>query len=168
MTKEIPLTRGMVALVDDEDFDRLVSMGKWHVLHSAGGGFYAGKRRPSSEIRLGKSTIIFMHNYIMNTDETGKVDHYDRNGLNNQKYNLRFATKSQQMQNRRMHSNNKSGYKGVSWNRYYKKWQVFLRDNKKPIGLGLFDSKYEAAKAYDRKAREIYGEFAVLNFGDEQ
>ena len=111
--KEIKLTRNQIALVDDEDFDRL-SQFKWHVSKT---GFkkenytwYAVRTKVTT-----KHETIFMHREVLGlTGKPERIDHADHNGLNNQKSNLRIATLSQNQANRRLLPNNKTGFKGVS------------------------------------------------------
>ena len=95
------------------------------------------------------------------------VDHIDGDAMNNNVYNLRYATKPQNAVNRGLAKNNTSGYKGVSFYKQSKKWESYIGYKGKKIRLGLFDCKIEAAKAYDKKAYELYGEFAWLNFPDD-
>ena len=152
--KEIQLTQGKVALVDDEEFEKLNQF-KW-CAKKDGNTFYAIRG-----IRIGSKTqTIQMHNFIMN----GKgVDHIDHNGLNNQKSNLRFCTQSENMMNRSKGGNCTSIYKGVSFHKRDKIWRAKIHINGKDIHLGNFISEIEAAKAYNNKAIELFCEFANLN-----
>jgi len=105
----------------------------------------------------------FLHKIIakrMGLDVLKFTDHKDRNLLNNQRLNLREATKSQNMRNRKIHSNNKSGYKGVSWNKLMQKWQATILVNAKVIHLGYFDNPKDAYIAYCQAADQYFGEFA--------
>lgn len=111
-----------------------------------------------------KRTIVFMHRAILKPQKGKEVDHKDGDGLNNQKNNLRLATKSQNNQNqKRPHKNSTSKYKGVSWDKNHKKWLSQIKINYQNIYLGLFDCEIEAANKYNQKARELFGEFACLN-----
>lgn len=156
--KEIPLTKGRVALVDDEDFIE-ISKHKWYANHDTH-TIYA-QRTPTIE---GKQITIRMHRYILNAPYGQKVDHKDGNGLNNQRNNLRLCSNSQNGQNCRLRKDNKSGYKGVYWDSEVNKWASSLGFKNKTIRIGRFTCLIKAAKAYDKKATELYGEFAVLNF----
>ena len=152
--KEIKLSQGKVALVDDEDFESLNQF-KWSAT-KIGNTFYAVRN-----IRVdGKRTPQYMHGAIMK----GKgIDHRDGNGCNNQKSNLRFCTKSKNAMNMRKQENTSSIYKGVYFNKPARKWLASIGINGKPIHLGCFDSEIEAAKAYNAKAIEFFCEFANLN-----
>lgn len=109
-----------------------------------------------------------LHRFLLGLGkgDVGRVDHRDGNGLNNQRYNLRLATHSQNMQNRRVQKNNRSGFKGVTWNKDMKKWATKIKFEGKWVWLGAFESPEEGGRAYDLKAKELFGEFARLNFND--
>lgn len=158
--KEIQLSRfgknkgKFIALVDDEDFES-INQYKWFVMKSRT-TIYAARN-----VRVGgKRTNLRMHWEIMG----GKgVDHKDHNGLNNQKSNLRFCTASENLMNRRKWKNTSSIYKGVCFNKLARKWQANIQTNGKLIHIGLFVSEVDAARAYNEKAIEFFGEFANLN-----
>ena len=143
-----------VALVDDEDFEALNEI-KWSIMKCPR-SLYAVKI-----IRVnGRTATIRMHQLVLN----GKgIDHIDGNGLNNQKYNLRFCTNSENQMNVRKQKNTSSIYKGVCFYKCSKKWMASIGLNGKKTHLGYFDTEAEAAKAYNTKAIELFGEFANLN-----
>jgi len=151
--KEIKLTQGLVALVDDEDFER-VNHFKW-CAHKHGKTFYARR----AETINGKQKIISMHCFIMNTKG---IDHVDGDGLNCQKLNMRKCTHQHNIMNQRPQKNKSSIYKGVCIQGA--KWRSGIMFNKKGIYLGLFVNEMDAAKTYDKKAVELFGEYARLNF----
>lgn len=162
MSKEIFLTNGGSTTIDDEDYDYLM---QWNWQSNRNTGVY----RCTSENGIRK--IILMHRVIaermrLNTEGL-QIDHKDRNPFNNQRSNLRVATNSQNNMNRDKNENNTSGYKGVWWDEQSSKWRARIVKDDRKYYLGYFDDPIEAAKAYDQKARELFGRFAVLNFPDE-
>jgi hypothetical protein len=155
--KEIKLTRGKVALVDDEDYERL-NQWKWYY-HQVGLTGYANRKDDNSPKKH-----ISMHRAIMNTPDGLTVDHKDGNGCNNQKYNMRNCTTGQNSKNRKRCSTNKSGFIGVFWSpRFGGKWRTVIQVNKRKIYLGFFYSRILAAREYDRAAIKFNGEFARIN-----
>jgi hypothetical protein len=100
----------------------------------------------------GKLKTLYMHTVIVTRPNGMDVDHKDLNPLNNQKYNLRICTRSQNCANKKNQSNNMSGYKGVCFNKRVKRWQAGIKINQKRIHIGTFLNKIEAAKAYNKKS----------------
>lgn len=160
---KIPLTKGRFALVDAEDFDRLAKL-KWAVNTQSGKTSYACKSIRIKGSR-GIKKSLHMHRLIMNLKEGDKaqVDHINNNGLDNRKSNLRVCTISENRGNVKMRRDNKSGFKGVSWISRRKKWCSQIRKDNMRFVVGFFDTAEKAAKAYDKKALEIYGSFALTN-----
>jgi hypothetical protein len=151
----IPLTQGKFAIVGAEDYEWL-SQYKWCALKTHNNKFYAVRRK--------NNKTIIMHRQIMNAPAGLVVDHIDGNSLNNRKTNLRICTQAQNIHNSQPRRNRSSKYKGVFWDKVNKKWSTNIRKGDKRIYLGGFDDEIEAALAYDRKAAELFGEFAYLNF----
>jgi hypothetical protein len=149
MSKTIQLTRGMVAIVDDADYDFL-NQWKW-CSFKAGGKWYAF-RGPG----------ILMHRLITGAPKEKDVDHRNGNGLDNRRKNLRVCSESQNAFNKNKYKNNTSGFKGVE--RRVNRWQATIRANNKRYYIGSFPTAEDAALAYDRAARELHGSFARLNF----
>jgi HNH endonuclease len=157
--KTIPLTQGKVALVDDEDFNQL-NQWKWHVSRDGSGKkFYALRYAYIT----GKRVTVHMHRLIMNAKEKLEVDHIDGDGLNNQRNNLRLCTHAENVRNYQLPKHNKSGYKGVHWNKQQQKWRAAIKVNNKEITLGHFKNIMDAVAVRDQKARELHGEFANTN-----
>ncbi len=157
--KEIPLSQGLVALVDDEDYEEL-SQYNWHA-YKHRNTYYAIRNLP---IYPGLRTTAKMHRQVMRAQTDEMIDHRNGNGLDNQKHNLRIASSSQNAANKRARIGSTSEYKGVSWHKQHGKWYAAICIKRKQIFLGLFTDEVEAAKAYDRGAREHFGEFAKTNF----
>lgn len=151
--KEIQLTQGKIALVDDEDFERL-SLVKW----TAAKGkktFYAYRKPPRVKGQVRRN--IFLHHDVLGRPPLGFMnDHKDGDGLNNQKANLRFVTNRQNCQN---HKNvaETSKYPGVSWHTNSGRWRTCVRIGDKRKQLGLFRNEMAAFLAYQR-ALEAIGE----------
>lgn len=157
MSKQIPLTRGLFAIVDDADFER-VNQFKWHACKSRNTKsiFYAQRHTPRPFRKL-----IILHIFLMNSPKGTDVDHIDGNGLNCRRENMRLATKAQNQWNRGKNSTNTSGYKGVS---FQGKWRASIKVNGNRIWLGTFPTAELAARAYDEAAKKYHDEFAFLNF----
>jgi len=149
--KTIELTRGQVALVDDEDFEEL-NRYQWYA-QNKGNRFYARgtTKRPNS-------ISISMHRSIMDTPEGLQTDHINGDGLDNRKSNLRVVTCRQNLQNR--HTTQSSIYQGVNWDKRYKKWNSSISINGERKYLGHFDVEADAYAAY-LKALEDIGEICV-------
>lgn len=92
------------------------------------------------------------------------VDHVNRNKLDNRLINLRLTDRTGNNANREIQANNTSGRKGVSWDKESGKWRATIRYHGRLMSLGRFSDLDEAARAYDAKASELFGEYAVLNF----
>ena len=153
--KEIFLTQGQVALVDDIDYERLNCF-KWCAQKDKN-TFYA--RRYLSK-KNGKSYMIQMHHEILGIPPKGLItDHRDGNGLNDQRENLRFVTYKQNNQNRK-NQESSSKYPGVCWYKTTNKWIANIRINGKQKHLGFFADELEAFEAY-RKAVEANGETVI-------
>ena len=151
--KEIPLTQGMVAIVDDEDYERLNQF-KWH----CDGHGYA--KRVTSRKNIQRKWIFMQYEIIGHPEIGLQLDHINRNPLDNRKKNLRICTVSQNQANSLIRSDNTSGRKGVSWSKQSNKWVAGIRYHGKRIYIGLYDDLDQAATAYYNAALELFGEFA--------
>jgi len=151
----IPLSRGMSALVDDADAD-FVGRFRWHVQKGPNGLWYARRTIVSGARKVSQ----LMHAALL---EAAIVDHINGDGLDNRRENLRPATRSQNMANRRkLHG--LSQFKGVSWCERDAGWRARITVGGRQIFLGRFADQESAARCYDAAARAHFGDFAALNF----
>lgn len=159
MTKEIPLTQGQVALVDDWWYEEL-NQYKWHAAWSPGKrAFYAMRNAP---MLLGKQKRIWMHAVIAGTPKGMDTDHINGKTLDNQGANLRVCTHAQNVHNSNKRTDNTSGFKGVSKHKHG--WQARVGIGGESKYLGIYSTPDAAGRAYDEAAKQLHGEFANLNF----
>jgi hypothetical protein len=125
--KEIQLTQGRVALVDNEDYDFVMSFGKWGI-EKRKNTMYATRKI----LIDGRMKRVYMHSIIMQANGA-QVDHKFGDGLDNRKANLRICTHAQNQMNRGVPSNNKSGFKGVCWHKNMKRWVAYIKVNNKNV-----------------------------------
>lgn len=158
MVRQITLTRGMVTVVDDADFEWLVRF-KWQAVPGRRGSFYASRsdgRRSyqmqreilDPECRLGRTLL---------------ADHINGDTLDNRRENLRLVDNVVSGVNRRIYLNNVTGYRGVSFSKYHGKYQAIIRINGVAKNLGRFDCPNDAASAFNKAAIESRGANAKLN-----
>jgi hypothetical protein len=152
-----------VSTIDKEDYNKVMeaigTRAKWYAHIPAGTKHYAmsGDRRKS------------IHRVVMDNPEGMDVDHINGNPLDNRKENLRICTRAQNCQNKKVRADSKSGYKGV-YERSNGRFQAYIGNPEYPgrhISLGDHDTPEEAARARDKKAKELHGEFVYQNFPDE-
>jgi hypothetical protein len=157
--REIPLTQGKVALVDDEDFER-INQHKWYLRKFKGRLYAERDTRP-------KRQKIKMHREVLRLKygEDKIIDHRNHNGLDNRRCNLRICTNAENTHNQRAQTRQKtSKYKGVHWNKKDHRWHAQIKYNNKIYHLGTFIYEVDAAKIYDRRAIELFGDYACPNF----
>jgi HNH endonuclease len=155
----IVLTKEKVALVDAKDYQSLVQF-KWYAkLH--GTKWYARKRRPDK-----RGAYDYMHRFLLNAPQGKLVDHKNGDGLDNQRNNIRLCTSSQNNANRRKKPGSSSQYKGVTL-RTSGRWQAHIVIERKAEFLGNYIVEEDAARSYDKRAVEAFGEFALPNFPSE-
>ncbi len=157
-TASIPLTRGFAAIVDAEDEAAVVAGGPWRSASTATHVTYAVTSVPTEP---GRPRTLSLHKFLTGWDF---VDHINGDGLDNRRANLRPATHAQNMANRRLNANNKSGFKGVYWNKGSRKWHAQIACDGRKHHLGFYTSVIEAAHAYDDAATRLFGEYARINF----
>lgn len=148
----LPLTRGLFALVDEQDFEGV-----------AAASWAPSKTKCTTYARNSKKQ--YLHRLIMNAPAGMEVDHRNGDGLDCRRSNLRVCTAGQNRCNMRKTTIPKtSRFKGVCWDRTRNKWRATIKLHRQWTYLGRFDNEIDAAKAFDMAARELFGEFALLNF----
>ena len=158
--RRIKLAEGVHTLVDPEDYEKL-SKYNWQLSENKSKNRYA--------VRLEGRQIISMHREIMNAPAGMVVHHNDSNGLNNTKSNLDIITLTENNRcSRKTRKQTSSKYKGVSFHKPNGKWRAGIKSGGKFKHLGYFENEEDAARAYDAAAKIYHGEFAVLNFPDEE
>lgn len=146
---DVELTQGKTAIIDNEDAERVMAH-SWC--------FDASNGYPVSRIN---GTRVRLHRFIMEGCTSKYIDHINRNKLDNRKINLRPCTASQNVRNRGLNKNNTSGYKGVI--RFKDGWRAQISLRYKFYDLGIYATAEEAARVYNQKALEFYGEMIYLN-----
>lgn len=145
--KIIPLTKGLFTFIDNEDFES-VSKLPWT---------YASKYAYNG-------VVGYLHRFLMSPDEGLVVDHINRNPLDNRRNNLRVCTQKENNMNSPSKKTSSSIFKGVSFTTKDRKWVAQIKVGDKNIYLWNFSEEDDAARVYDKKALEVYGDFAFLNF----
>lgn len=166
--KCIQLNRGEVAIVSDEDFEKIAQY-RWFCQVATDGLKYAS-RSVNFKDSEGKRTCrsIQMHHMILPKKDGFRVDHRNRNGLDNRRENLRYATNRQNRANSKVNKDNRAGLKGVSYrpekskcNPWYAAIATGIKNKKRH--LGCFPTSEQAHAAYCAAATKEYGEFARFN-----
>jgi len=165
--KEVTLSKGYKARVDDDVLERAVTI-KWCANVKTGArSVYAQGSIPAEKTatRNRPQRTVSTHRWILGEPEGLQVDHIDGNGLNNQRHNLRVATRQQNMCNQPKYTNNTSGYKGVSFDNSsrLRPWAANIQANGKTKKIGRYATADLAAEAYNKAAIELHGEFTHLN-----
>ena len=147
--------RGVEVKIDEDD-SHWVLCWSYHVLRS----------KKAKTIYVQRSDGKLLHRLLMGLElgDRRQVDHINGDGLDNRRENLRIVTQAQNQANRGRNRNNKSGLKGVYWNKTKGAWQTSIqmggRKNNKSIYLGRYATKEQAYEAYKEGARKYQGEFA--------
>ena len=171
-------------LLDDEDYELVTNVHwSWYIRRFQ----YKDKEKWYGEAKMGpnqakkfrelypdhylsSSGCLMMHKFIMNSPKGMCVDHINHDGLDNRRENLRICTYSQNSQNKRLREDSRSGYKGVYVAPNGGRFQAYIRKPNSPkrqISLGYYETAAEAARVYDKAAKELFGEFAYFNFPNE-
>jgi len=157
----IPLSRGLQALVDDEDYEALAAHNWYAARDVKTGRSYATRMSAGGQRNRHR---IWMHRVITDAPPGMQVDHINLDTLDNRRKNLRLASRADNAKNSPLQANNTSGFKGVCWHRRRGMWVAMVGVANRQQWLGAFADAREAAAAYDEAARRLYGPFARLNF----
>lgn len=152
--KEIPLTQGFAALVDEADYAWASTLA-WSAVRD-GANVYAVRHGEGGRLER-------LHRRVAGAAPGQVVDHINGDGLDNRRANLRVCTRGENLRNRKVHRTSASGFKGVR-RQNGRRWQATITAHGRTHFLGMFDTAEEAARAYDAAARQMHGEFARLNF----
>jgi hypothetical protein len=152
----IELTRGQVAIVDDEDYERFAQY-RWCFMHAG----YAMRRQKKAE---GSNKVcILLHRAIVGAKKGESVDHINGNTLDNRRENLRICTHAENLRNQRLKKTSSSGLKGATLCKKTGKWCSKITKDGKTIHLGKFETAAEAHAAYCAASVSLHGEFARFN-----
>lgn len=157
--KEISLTQGKAAIVDDDDYES-INAHKWHYVNVGYASRYSGGGRKNRK-------TDYMHIAVMGKQSGMEIDHINGNKLDNRKENLRHVTHSQNMQNASVKGGS-SRYKGVCWDKSRNKWISSIYISEKHVHIGRYESEEDAARAYNLRAHVAFGEFARTNYIQEE
>jgi hypothetical protein len=159
----LPLSKGLFSLIDREDYFR-VGLWSWSAFRPVGARTWYAQSFCDHGDK--KKRLVSLHQYVLSL--TGnEVDHINGEGLDNRKSNLRVCSHQQNIWNSQPRDGGTSAFKGVSWRADRSKWRAYIVINAKQRFLGLFADEIEAAKAYDRAAKELFGVFARVNFPND-
>lgn len=154
--KTIRISKGLITQVSDRDYSELRKF-KWTSQRRAH-GFHVARYGSNRK-------YIYMHRQILGiTDPKIEGHHRDGDGLNNQRQNLRTTTRQENARAFRVLKGRTSTFRGVAWHKGARKWRAYIGLNRAHIHLGLFKTEQEAAKAYDKAARRMFGCFVEPNF----
>jgi hypothetical protein len=160
--------KGYDVMLDDEDVEKISGhtwgVNKWAEMHYGLKYFTRTTRIYDMHHKVTGYHVLRMHRYLMGEEDRNVlIDHIDGNTLNCQKSNLRRCTHTENCRNTKLNKNSTSGYKGVRWHKKGKKWEAHITVQRRFISLGLYDNIIDAALVYNKKASELFGEFARLN-----
>lgn len=159
--KHIPLSRGLSAIVDDDDWYRLAGY-PWRALKDSRTGEYRAIR--SLPRKDGKRPTSYMAREVLKSIPDGmEVDHINHNTLDNRKANLRIVSHAQNMQNRVKSRSMTSKFKGVYFHKVSGKWMARLSVNGQTRYLGIHEAEQDAAAAYDAESRRAHGQYGAVN-----
>ena len=147
---------GYDVIIDDDDFEKVISAGKWHKKNENGKIYFVHTISKSFK-------MLYLHRLICPPEKGLFVDHINGNTLDNRKCNLRVCTHAENMKNQKRNSLNTSGYKGVSFNRQYQKWKASITTDGVRYFLGYFPNPETAYAEYCKAAEKYHGKFSRVN-----
>lgn len=153
--------RGTI-LIELEDYESIIAEG-WRLGIIYINNRYLLARLQKGAHRDGNQVVKTLSRHLLKAPENLMVDHIDGNPLNNLRSNLRLVTSAQNQMNRKCITEHSSKFKGVRYHSRDKRWTAQIQYNQKNIWLGYHNDETSAAKAYDKKALELFGEFARIN-----
>lgn len=145
------------ALVDASDLETLSGY-VWYVHKGARTCYARGYLRGAGKSR----GLIYMHRLLMSAERGQEIDHVNGDGMDNRRSNLRFCTRRENNANRHAVQSKSSPYKGVHFEAWSGKWRAEIMSHGRRYKLGRFTDVKEAKRAYNAKARELFGEFAAF------
>lgn len=157
-----PIDRWAVALVSVEDVPVLWSR-RWQLRFQRGKAYLRYNQKVDRV-----QTVVFLHREILCPGSDVQVDHRNRNGLDNRRHNLRPTDQTHNNGNAIKRAGCTSIFKGVAWDKRAGKWVAYINVEGRRTQIGLFWDEAEAARAYDRRAVEVFGAFARLNLPDQE
>jgi hypothetical protein len=143
---------GYDVLIDNDTADEILRY-KWTLQSRRHGVYFAAKIKGPD----GKKKVIFLHRFIMGDPKGKMVDHKSGNHFDNRRENLRICENPENSRNAKIPRTNTSGFKGVT--KRGKKWEANIKFDGQPIYLGRYETAEEAAMVYEKKAKELFGEF---------
>lgn len=155
--RQIPLTKGKYALVDDEDYDFLVELP-----NSSRGSKWRVNNMGYAQLNI-NNTYILMHRLVADTPTGKDVDHINRDRLDNRQSNLRICTAQENRRNSAINSNNTSGTTGVHYKPARNKWQARITVSYRRISLGYYVNQEDAVNARQLAVSKYFKDFAPIN-----